>query len=218
MNGLEVPELHVEGTDDQHTIIHLLERHGIDMGEGVRPIRIVPASSVDQLLEQLPGAVKAATSRSVGFVLDIDVAISDRWESVCQSLRKADVEAPAQCPAEGFIGSRKGYPYKVGVWLMPDCSSDRQKLEDLLKTLIPDGDALWPHARSSTEEARRIGAPLREVDIDKAEIHCWLAWQSDPGRPYGTAIKAKFFGHDSTQARAFLGWLSTVFGIALGEA
>lgn len=81
MSGLEVPELHVEGTDDQHTIIHLLERHGIDMGDGVRPIKIVPASDVHRLLEQAPRAIKAATSRPVGFVLDIDVAIQDRWES-----------------------------------------------------------------------------------------------------------------------------------------
>lgn len=218
MSGLEVPELHVEGTNDQHTIIHLLERHGIDMGDSVRPIRIVPARSVDQLLEQVPGAIKAATSRPVGFVLDIDVAIKDRWESVCHSLIKADVDTPTQCPAEGFIGSRKGYPSKVGVWLMPDCSSDQQKLEDLLKTLIPDSDALWPHARTSTEEAKKIGASFSGVDTDKAEIHCWLAWQKEPGRPYGTAIKAKFFGHDSPQAMAFLRWLRTLFGIELGKA
>ena len=188
------------------------------MRDGVRPIRIIQATSVDRLLDQAPAAIKAATSRPVGFVLDIDIAVQDRWESVCRCLRNADVDCPAQCPVEGFIGRRKGYPSNVGVWLMPDCSSDRKKLEDLLKTLIPENDALWPHAQKSTEEATNMGAPFREVDRDKAELHCWLACQSDPGCPFGTAIRARFFEHDSAQAMAFLGWLRTLFGIEFGAA
>ena len=101
MSSLEVPELHVEGTDDQHTIIHLLQRHGVNMGDGVRPIKVVPANDVTRLLEQASGAIKAATSRPVGFVLDIDVAVQNRWDSVRHCLRQVDVETPAQCPVEG---------------------------------------------------------------------------------------------------------------------
>ena len=215
MSGtLEIPELHVEGGDDIHTIIHLLRRHGVSMDDGVRPIKIVTAKNVDHLLENVPRAIKAATDRPVGFVLDIDVPIKDRWAQVRNRLREAQVDAPDQCPPSGFIGRRRGYPSDVGVWLMPDCSTDGGKLEDLLKTLMPAGDKLWPHARAGTEKAKKIGAEFSDADRDKADIHCWLAWQEDPGLPYGTAIRAKFLGHDSPQALAFLRWLHRLFGIA----
>lgn len=215
MSGtLEIPELHVEGGDDIHTIIHLLRRHSVNMDDGVRPIVIVPAKNVDQLLENVPRAIKAATSRPVGFVVDIDVPIMDRWAQVRNRLREAQVDAPDQCPPSGFIGRRRGYPSDVGVWLMPDCTTDRGKLEDLLTTLIPNDNKLWPHARTSTDEAKKIGAAFGDADRDKASIHAWLAWQKEPGLPFGTAIKAKFFNDDSPQALAFLRWLKRLYGIA----
>ena len=91
--------------------------------------------------------------------------------------------------------------------------TDRGKLEDLLRTLIPADDGLWPHAQASTDKAKKFGAAFGDADRDKASIHCWLAWQKEPGLPFGTAIKAKFFDHDSPQAIAFLRWLRVLYGL-----
>jgi hypothetical protein len=97
---------------------------------------------------------------------------------------------------------------------MPDCATDAGKLEDLLDTLILHGDKLRPHARKSTDAAKKLGATFPSRDTIKAQIHCWLAWQEDPGKPFGTAINAKFFIHDSPQALAFLRWLKRLYGLS----
>ena len=212
--SLETPELHVEGRDDRFTIAELLQRHGIDMSEGKRPFKIIEAEGVELLLEKIPIAIEAATTRPVGFVLDIDVPIAKRWTQVLGRLHEAKVDAPKSCPADGFVGRRKGYPNSVGVWLMPDCQKDSGKLEFLLETLIPKDDTLWPHAQSSTDEAKKLGAEFRDVDHIKACVYCWLAWQEAPGLPFGKAIKAKFFSHDSPQAQGFVQWVKKLYGLA----
>lgn len=207
------PELHVEGKDDLHTIAALLQRHGVDMGQGKRPFTIVEAEDVDRLMAKIPVAVLAATDRPVGFVLDTDIPITRRWTQVHDRLRECNVvDPPSCCPPQGFIGRRRGYPNPVGVWLMPDCTSDGGKLEHLLTTLIPKADGIWPHAQKSTAESLTLGAQFSEQDRINAEVHCWLAWQKEPGKPFGTAINAKFLNHDSPQALAFLIWLKSLFG------
>ncbi len=98
---------------------------------------------------------------------------------------------------------------------MPDCVADYGKLEHLLKTLVPANDPVWARAEACTDAARVDGASFSDPDRIKAVVHCWLAWQSAPGTPFGTAIKAHFFSHDSKEARAFLRWMQWLFG--LGE-
>jgi len=207
--------LHVEGNDDLFTIANLLERNGVDMSEARRPFEIIPALTLEKLLNIIPEAVAAATDRPVGFVLDIDIPLRDRWAAVRERLRAADVLAPDVCPPDGFSGRRDDYGPEsgVGVWLMPDCSTDHGTLEDLLKSLIPSGDTLWPFAQECTDDAKSKGAVFTDVHRRKASIHCWLAWQKEPGRPFGIAINAKFFGSDSPQAIAFLKWLKNLFRI-----
>jgi hypothetical protein len=102
---------------------------------------------------------------------------------------------------------------------MPDCVSNCCKLEHFLGTLIPEGDLLWVHARESTGHAiLKCGAGFGDSNREKAVVHCWLAWQKDPGTPFGTAIKAKFLGSDSGAARTFVKWLSDIYGFKVASA
>lgn len=213
-SGRDIPRLHVEGRDDLFAISNLLERRGLDMSEAKRLFDIVTAFGIDELLGLIQVAVDNATTHPVGFVLDTDVPVEERWVQVRDRLRKALVDAPDDCPSEGFIGGKEGYQHPVGVWLMPDCVTDFGMLEHLLQTLIPPNDKLWPHATKCTDEAQEIGVEFAESGLQKARIHCWLAWQQDPGCPFGTAIKAKFFGQDSPEASAFSCWLKKLYGIS----
>lgn len=215
-----IPRLHVEGKDDLYVIASLLDRHGIDMSEAKRPIKIQhhddddPQRSGDTVvLDVMAETIKNATDRPVAFVIDIDLKAVDRWASVSAALKSAGLTPPARCPPDGYIGQLANYPHKAGVWMMPDCVSDHCKLEHLLKTLVPANDALWKHAESSSDQAKQHGANYRDADRIKAVVHCWLAWQKDPGVPFGTAIKAKFFGHDSNEAKGFLRWLGRVYAM-----
>ena len=215
-----IPTLHVEGRDDLYTIAELLRRHGVDMSEPKRPFTILPAKDpatsvegVGPLLANMADAIRNATDRPVGFVLDVDVKTGDRWSAVSAKLKAAGVVPPGTCPPNGYFGQVPGYPHRVGVWMMPDCVKDHGKLEHLLETLMPANDPVWPLAETSTDQAKKLGAGFRDVDRQKAVVHCWLAWQKDPGVPFGTAINAKFLGCDSPEARAFVRWLRDLYNL-----
>ncbi|HQU47035.1 MAG: hypothetical protein B7Z73_14135 [Planctomycetia bacterium 21-64-5] len=216
-----LPTLHVEGKDDLYTIAGLLERHGVSMLAAQRPFRISTSENPDAkeegvaaLLESMADAIRNATDRPIGFVVDVDVKVADRWQAVCARLREAGLSPPNACPNDGYFGQLENYPHQVGVWLMPDCISDHGTLEHLIKTLIPVGDLLFPHAGKATQKAERLGAMFGAANHNKAVLHCWLAWQERPGVPYGTAINAKFLAHDSPEAIAFLRWLKRLFGLS----
>jgi hypothetical protein len=91
---------------------------------------------------------------------------------------------------------------------MPDNSS-KGILEDFLRFLVPKGDVLLPYAEETVQ-----GLPEKrfsENDRPKALIHTWLAWQGDPGRPFGQAITARFLQPDVKEAAVFVEWLKSLF-------
>ena len=61
--------------------------------------------------------------------------------------------------------------------------------------------------------SRLYGAEFAPQDQIKATLHTWLAWQKEPGLPYGTAIKAKYFGNNSPVAMDFVSWFKILFAI-----
>lgn len=202
-------ELFVEGSDDQHAIGHLLVRRGVD------PLAI-PAfkesGSKKEVLRAIPVAVRASTGGSVGFVLDANDDPQATWESVASRLRGVGVEPPTGIPAGGFAGESKNYGTRVGVWLMPD-NRRTGALEAFLQDLIDEGDTLLPLAEDATRRAKELGARFGSTAALKAVLHTWLAWQKEPGRPYGVAIKARYFGAESAAADEFLTWFEQVFGV-----
>lgn len=95
---------------------------------------------------------------------------------------------------------------------MPDNQHDG-KLESFLQTLVDANDALFRYAVKTTRRAKRLGAPFSDSSRGKAEIHTWLAWQKEPGLPYGSAIRARYFTHDSPAATAFVAWFRQLFSV-----
>src|SRR3990172_5843317 len=115
--ALEYPTVHVEGGDDEHSIKHLLIRHGIDYYEDGREIKprlpnlpeFNRANGVDRLLKGMPTAISLSTGRAVGFVLDADSPLQGRWLAVRDRLRAVDVDTPDAPPPEGFVGNSAKY-------------------------------------------------------------------------------------------------------------
>jgi hypothetical protein len=198
----------VEGTDDQHTVIHLMKKHGWDWD---RPQPYYPyvhrAEGIEAIEKSLAMEVQARPR--TGFVLDADLSLPDRWASIRAQLSKLGFSPPAAPAPEGTILEHQGR--RVGVWLMPDNQSPG-KLEDFLARLIPAGDACWPWAREAVDVAQsKHRAPVAEKDRIKAEIHTWLAWREIPGQPFGTAITATSFDHDAALAATFAAWMNRLF-------
>lgn len=90
---------------------------------------------------------------------------------------------------------------------------DGGKLEDFLDTLVMPDDPLRFLAETAAGQSRLYGAVFAPQDQIKATLHTWLAWQKEPGRPYGTAIIAKYFRSDSPVASDFVSWFKRLFEI-----
>ena len=207
--------LHVEGEDDLHSILHLLIRHGIPFDAkpfpGNLPV-IAVAGTVEKLLAKIP-LLRFANGNVVGYVLDADVSFHARWNSVRDRMIGIGMtDAPSTAPESGFVGESKEFNTRVGVWLMPD-NLREGKLEDFLRELVPADDPLIGHAEASTLEAKKLGAAFKDSDAIKAIMHAWLAWQKDPGKPFGTAIKATYFSHDTSAALSFVKWFRELYRI-----
>ncbi len=213
---MERSVLHVEGKDDLYAIANLLVRHGIEYDTkpwGFDLPEIKEIGSCEKLLAGMELAVRTSTGRVVGFVLDADSPLKDRWNAVRSRLRQVDVAVPSETPREGLVAKSGKYKATVGVWLMPD-NQQAGALETFLQTLLDAEDPVYQQAVQSTAEAKKAGAAFREVDRPKAVVHTWLAWQEKPGLPYGSAIRARYFGHESPAAIAFVGWFRRLFKLS----
>ena len=212
----EASILWVEGKDDQHAIRHLLWRHGVDC-ERI-PVDInTPGGSEDEaaggrspLLEGMQTAVMTSTGRSAGFILDADEVAQDRWRAVCGRLEGVGLTPPKKIPGSGYVDQASAYQARVGVWLMPD-NRRSGALEEFLQDLVDNRDSVLQVAEESTNLAKDRGAPFPDSKRRKAVLHAWLAWQERPGLPYGSAIRARYFRHDSPDALAFVEWFKSVF-------
>lgn len=208
-------QLLVEGDDDLFSIVHFTERHGIvwqtPAGQPVPDSTpfVVDCDGYDNLLPQVSVFANGPYER-IGIVVDADERLESRWKDVRRELASVQVELPEQPSAGGTIVPGISPGRWVGVWLMPN-NQLPGNLETLLKTLVPSDDRLWPLAQSSTCEAAKLAAAFSAIHRDKAELHTWLAWQKDPGLPFGAAIQRKVFSSESASAIAFLGWFKRLF-------
>jgi hypothetical protein len=197
----------VEGRDDQWSIIALTAKHGWDWDKPDAEIPYVDnAEGVNNALEALPAAIKSCSR--VGIVVDADTSPTNRWEQIGDRIRGEGFTLPTEPDVAGTVVSSG--TKRVGVWLMPN-NVATGKLEDFLAFLVPPNDGRWQHAETSTREAKTLNAPFEDKDFIKALIHTWLAWQENPGQPFGTSITATIFAHDAPLATAFVCWLRRLY-------
>jgi len=116
---------------------------------------------------------------------------------------------PTQPDKQGTIHPNVSKYPCVGIWLMPN-NQDTGMLEDFLKKLaLPDTLAT---AQSCVKCAhRRKVTHFKEVHLSKAEIYTYLAWQDEPGKPFGIAITAHTLQPDTEIASIFIEWLKRLF-------
>lgn len=198
----------VEGNDDQHVVWSLCKAY--DLPED---FAVEEKGGKDPLLAGLPGYLKnPARYPQVGVLLDADVDLAARWESITQRLRAAGFSLPPNPPGDGLVLNHpSGNGPRVGVWLMPNNHLPGM-LEDFVRVLIPDDDALAPEAERALQVIEGKGLQRYAAQSrPKAFIHTWLAWQEEPGKPMGLAITKRYLDPNSPQADAFVAWLRQLF-------
>ena len=198
----------VEGSDDEHVLMHICGNRGVPHLD-----EVTPRGGAEGILEILPTQLRFTEEGDVvGVVIDADTNLNARWQSIRNLLIDAGYQkAPAQPQQNGTIVEPPGKSIlpRVGVWIMPD-NKTNGKLEDFLGFLVPQPNALFEHAVSSVSNIPTTRLFSRS-DERKAVMHTWLAWQEEPGRPYGTAITARCLDPDVPQIDLLVSWLERLF-------
>jgi hypothetical protein len=193
----------VEGSDDRHVVCHVVARHGFDS-----MLHFPNAGSVDRALRAFAEQVAAPGPEAVGLVVDADQGVAPRWQRLTQLLAPLGYRVPPEPDAAGTVLESADDRPRVGVWLMPD-NRRAGALEDFLRDLIPPGDALLTYAQACLAALPERRFPA--VRDGKALTHTWLAWQPEPGHPYGTAIRSGYLDAGRDPAAALASWCVRLF-------
>ena len=198
----------VEGKDDEHVLKHICGNSNIPELDGV-----IPIGDVKRLLSHIPVRLKDFNEEGdiVGIVIDADTDLTVRWQSIQQAFREAEYkDIPTQPNPNGTIFEPPGGSLlpRAGVWIMPD-NRTPGILEHFLRFLVPRQNALFDHVDASVDSIPDLR--FSQKDKPKAVIHTWLAWQKEPGRPYGTAITAHFLDINVPEVDVLASWLKELF-------
>ena len=195
-----------EGKDDEHVIKHILR--AFDVVEGRVDVKDI--KGIDNLIEALPVELKGSELSCLGIVIDADTDVASRWQSVSAIFQKAGyITLPKKPDSNGTIVSATGMP-TVGIWIMPD-NEIAGMVENFVSFLVPQGDDLWGRAVEVVENIDKSMRRFPEIHKAKAEIHTWLAWQKEPGTPFGLAITKKYLDPHCEEGRKFFDWLQRLF-------
>jgi len=169
---------------------------------------------IEELLESFPLRLRASEEGDIiGLVIDANTDLAARWQSLRDRLidlgypgvrKDLDPQGTVlEPPADGLLP-------RVGIWIMPD-NQTTGILEDFLLSLVPPESRLYAHVRASIASIPEGQQRFKSLDKPKAEIHTWLAWQKEPGKPLGTAITAKFLDPNVAQVDVLIAWLRRLY-------
>ena len=78
--------------------------------------------------------------------------------------------------------------------------------------MIPHGDLNWEFASEQVEVLMtKDHCNFTQAKKQKALVHTWLAWQKEPGKPFGAAVQAGYFNINAPSVEPFLNWFSKTF-------
>ena len=208
-------KLLVEGDTDKRVIPYLMEANGVEWGPRNNPaVFIEPYGGMDELLKRnvIENELKVARLEALGVLFDANGDAQQRWNQIRIRYRDEFDNLPAEMPAAGLnLGHALGP--RFGIWIMPD-NQFFGMLEDFLAQLIPDDlRGLYEIAGTCVAEAKRNGAPFKDVHRTKAEIHTWLAWQDEPGKQLHQAVHHRVLDPKKPESQAFVNWFRRLFDV-----
>lgn len=215
MAGVPPRQFLVEGTGDLFAIVALMKKNGVAWPDGKDdpPVSIKHTGGVDAIMRApfLGGELKQPGLKVLGIMIDADDEPETRWQWFRNLLAARQFrDLPDAMPRDGLIVEDTD-GLRLGLWLMPDCSSAGM-LETFLALLVPGIDSgLWNHAGAAFEQALSVGAPCLDAHHDKARIHTWLAWQDPPGTSFGLALTKKILDPNALGAAAFVTWFKQLY-------
>lgn len=144
-------------------------------------------NELSSFLRTLPGTSGFRQVTSLGIVRDAENNAQSAFQSVCGSLKRAELSVPQQ-PMVGASGSPK-----VSVFVLPDCSSP-----GMLETLCLQSVETDPVMSCVAEYFECVEANgILPNNTDKARLHAFLASRNKPGLRLGEAAAKGYWPWDS---------------------
>lgn len=196
----------VEGTDDCHVVMALCAVHQVPETFG-----LYECNGDKNVLKRLNALiVRPNHPQVIGVMLDADSpSLEGRWESIKGKLSHYSYKFPEIPDLDGTIVEGVADEPRLGFWLMPN-NQDSGKLEDFCAELAEPTSLAF--ARECVDEAQaKEATTFKAIDISKAVIHTYLAWQDEPGRPLGQAITKQALRPHTDIAIKFTNWLTRLF-------
>ena len=191
---------------------------------------ILHSKSVQKALNDFQGrlANTEEPKNAIGLIIDFDRQVDNRPEqarSRLQGLHDNDdndlqwiFPASFTDPAGTILKRANDSTPRVGVWLMPD-NHNPGMLETFLKDLIPE--ASKPRAEFASNSAKQAkseyNAKYKDVHAEKSAVHTFLAWEDEPGNPFGQAFHSNSFDPTLEAAKPFIRWFCKLFDVPLPE-
>lgn len=198
----------VEGVNDRHVINNLLKAHNLE-----NEITIRDKEGITNILATLKTEVDA-NQDFLGIVVDANASLDSRWQSLTDRLKDEEIgysnvsENPVK---KGLIMERENFLPKLGVWVMPN-NELVGKIENFIRLLVAEErETLWQLAQKAIGEIPNEEKLFADEDIIKAQVHTFLAWQDEPGRPMGESITRRYFQIDAPEALYFVEWIRNLF-------
>ncbi len=199
-------KLLVEGNDDKHVLMALCQLHSVPEN-----FNIIDCVGINNLLKQLPRRLKESDIETIGVIIDADIDIKARWQSLSTILTNAGFRPPVSISPGGVLIVHPESTIKIGVWIMPNNNLNGM-LEDFLSFLVPHNDSLLPIANNTLIEIERQS--LNKYSLahkSKALIHTWLAWQEESGKPLGQSITMRYLNTDHETCQRLIDWIKATF-------
>ena len=149
--------------------------------------------------------------RIIGVVVDADQPdVSKNWKRIKDKIQHHEYFFPDNSDPNGTILDHSGEHPRLGIWLMPN-NKDSGMLEDFLMEMA-NLEAM-AEAKFCVEYALKKGVTeFKDIHKSKAELHTYLAWRNEPGKPLGLSVTAHALQPKTITAQAFVDWLGRLFG------
>lgn len=214
----------VEG-NDIHLILQVCTQYGLSQPKGFSDKKDFESNFAfkskkgnalgkQELIGSLSGLLLESDLQAIGIILDADQSAAATWKSLVSVLEHSGyTDLPTAPNPEGTIIESPDHDLfpKVGVWIMPD-NINSGEIEDFFLQLIDSEDFRLNHARKSVKELINQKPDLLAAsNRSKAEVHTWLAWQKEPGRLMGIAVKNNWTKVHHKLAENLTRWFSNTF-------
>lgn len=170
------------------------------------------------ILPRMIESMNDGTVTHLAIIIDADfeqtngLGFGRTWQKAADIFRDAgyNVGSHPKPQPSGFVFSHPDGLPDVGLWIMPDNSSDGFLADFVKAAIIDEEKTLFNLAGNSVQGLQT--PKFKQIHLTKAEVATWMAWQETPGQRLVGAVGNELISFQSGLAKQLIDWLKRVYG------